>query len=91
MDADYSKREIDDHFRNLGEKIDENTRLTRDLDKKVGIQNGRVSKLEKKWYGAVIGGTVALALIGTIIGLVIYSFKLSLENTKNSILLEVRS
>ncbi len=89
MNDDYSKRELDQHFKDLGDKIDFNTKLTEDLNKKVGIQNGRVGKLETKWNSVVIGGIVGVALIGTIIGLVVYSFQLSQENLKQSILLQI--
>lgn len=96
-DAPYTKRELDDHFKQMNERFDrqdtrlisiENTGVA--TDKKVAIQNGRVSKLETKWYGLVIGGTVCLGLIGTIIGLTIYSFKLSQDNLRQQILLELK-
>ncbi len=97
MEADYTKRELDDHFKQMNERFDrQDAKLISieatgaALDKKVGIQNGRVLKLETKWYGVVIGGLVGLALIGTIIALVVYSFQLSQENLKNTILLEVK-
>lgn len=111
MDKDYSKREIDQHFiqltdkitevsSDLARKIDDNTTLTRDLNTKVGIQNGRVVKSEvaienlqkewqSKWKGFLVGASLTVFLVGVIISLVVYSFKLSLDNQRQQIMLEI--
>ncbi len=88
-ETNYSKRELDEHFRDLGGKMDANTDLTKDLVTKVGIQNGRVGKLEGKFNGVALAGTVAVFLLGIIMSLVVYSFNKSMENQKNEILLEI--
>ncbi len=97
MEADYTKRELDEHFNDMKERFNRQDvalakidKKATDIDTKVGIQNGRVGKLETKWNSVVIGGIVGMALIGTIITLVVYSFKLSQENLKNTILLELK-
>lgn len=90
MEQEYSKREIDDHFKVVGEKIQENINLTTDLNVKVGIQNGRVSKMEGRWIGIAMSGAAAIFLIGIILSLVVYSFKVSQDNLKQSILLEIK-
>lgn len=62
----YSNRELDAKFIDLGDKIDEHhddlVKTLEELNRKVGIQNGRVSKLEG-WRGMLIGGGVVLSLI----------------------------
>ena len=89
MDKDYTKRELDEHFKVIGDKLDANTKLTEELNTKVGIQNGRVGKLESKWTGVVMGGSVSIFLIGILMSLLVYSFRLSLVNLKNEVLLEI--
>lgn len=89
-EINYSKRELDEHFKELGLKIDTNTELTKDLGIKVGIQNGRVAKTEATLKGSLMAGTVAVFLLGIIMSLVVYSFKVSLNNQKNEILLEIK-
>lgn len=90
MEADYSKRELDEHFSDLKGDVAEVKKGIDSLNTKVGIQNGRVGKLETKWNSVVIGGIVGMALVGTIMGLAIYSFRLSLDNLHQSILLEIK-
>lgn len=97
MENDYSKRELDEHFRDVKERFDRQDIKLAEIqftgkatDNKVAIQNGRVGKLESKWAGVVIGGGVAVFLFGIIMSLVVYSFMVSQENLKNSILLEVK-
>lgn len=91
MDQDYTKRELDTHFKELGDKIEENTALTKSLDLKVGIQNGRVSRLESRWLGVTIAGGACVFLMGIIISLVVYSFNTSLGKLKSDILLEIKN
>lgn len=86
-EENYSKRELDEHFKTLLNKIEENTVLTRDLGVKVGIQNGNVGNL-KAWRTGI---SMVIALIAFIvIPLVVYSFTISQENLKNTILLEIK-
>ncbi len=89
-DQYYNKNMLDEHFSNVDKRFDAQDTMLIDLNRKVGIQNGRTSKLETKWASVVIGGLVATALVGTIIALVVYSFQLSQENLKNTILLELK-
>ena len=89
MDAEYSKRELDSHFKELGDKIQENTDITRQLNIKVGIQNGQVGKLESKWTGVVMAGTVLVFLLGLIMSLIVYSFNLAQSNQEQEILLRI--
>lgn len=95
QEADYTKRELDQHFKDLGEKIDYNTTLTKSLNDKVGFQNGRVTKLEEYRKTMVKNistiGSIVVFLLLIIISLVSFSFKLSQENLRNSILLEIKS
>ncbi len=88
MEADYTKRELDDHFRRLGEKIDENTRITKDLGVKVDKTNGSVGNL-KAWRTG-LGMCVALIAF-IVIPLMVYSFQLAQENLRNQILLQVQN
>lgn len=84
----YSKRELDEHFKTIGDKLDLNTALTKELGIKVGIQNGSVGNL-KAWRTGI---TMAIGVIAFIvIPLIVYSFQLSQENLKNSILLEIKN
>lgn len=89
MEPDYTKRELDEYFKELGSKIDANTELTKDLNIKVGIQNGRVAKTEATLKGAVMAGSVAVFLVGIIMSLSVYAFNISLKNQKSEILLEI--
>lgn len=87
-ELNYSKRELDEHFKNISEKIEENTELTRALNVKVGIQNGSVGNL-KAWRTGI---TMALGVVSfLVLPLIIYSFKLSQENLKNTILLQLKN
>ncbi len=88
-ELNYSKRELDEHFKEMGEKIDKNTEITQKLDIKVGIANGRTGKLEGKFNAVALSGSVAVFLIGIIMSLIVYSFKISQENLKSTILLEI--
>lgn len=97
-DKDYSKRETDEmmkgvhhRFDDIGSTLDNIGKDVASLSDKVGIQNGRVSKLESKWIGVTMAGSVAIVLIGMIISLVVYSFKVSQDNLKSTILLEISS
>ncbi len=85
----YSNREIDSHFKTVNDGIGEVNRLVVSIDGRVAIQNGRVAKLEGKsaWMAGV--GAAAIFLFGIIGGLIVYSFQLSQENLKNTILIEV--
>lgn len=91
MDADYSKREIDEHFKNVQHLLGDVKSGVDDLNKKVGIQNGRVAKLEGKAMWVTGVGFTLTFLMAIIMGLIVYSFQISQENLKNSVLLEVRS
>ena len=74
----------------LQEYADKMIRQAEAVDRKVGIQNGRTAKLEGKsaWMTGV--GVTAIFMIGIIITLVVYSFQLSQDNLKKTILLELR-
>lgn len=93
----YSLRELDDHFTQVQRRFDVqdttlgnlNTKIDA-VDKKVGIQNGRTAKLESWRTGLVMSGAVLIFLIGIIMTLIVYSFQLSQENLKNTILLEIK-
>lgn len=88
MEDNYSKRELDDHFRNVNDSIGKVAMDVKELVIKVGIQNGSVGNL-KAWR---TGTTMAIAVIAfLVIPLVIYSFKLSLDNVKISILSEIKN
>lgn len=93
---------IDTYHTETIEKIGKVTEEMISLNTKVGIQNGRVTKNETaianlqvewtgKWKGFLIGAGITLFLIGVIITLTIYSFQLSQENLKNTILLEIQN
>lgn len=90
-EENYSKRELDEHFKDLKGSIDSVFLGVKELNIKVGIQNGRVAKTEGTLRGAVMAGSVAVFLLGIIMSLVVYSFKLSQDNLKTTILLEVRA
>lgn len=89
MDDNYSKRELDEHFKDLKESVGRVETGVLNLNTKVGIQNGRVTKNESFIKGLTMVGGVALFLVGIIMSLIVYSFKISQENLKNSILLEL--
>jgi hypothetical protein len=90
MDENYTKRELDEHFKDLKESVHNIDMGLSELNKKVGLQNGRVGKLETKIGGWIIAVGCITFLFGIITALVIYSFQLSMENLKTSILLEVK-
>lgn len=97
METEYTKREMDEHFKDVKERFDRQDLKLAEIqatgkatDAKVAIQNGRVGKLESKWTGVVMGGGVGVFLIGIIMSLIVYSFIVSQENLKSSILLEVK-
>jgi hypothetical protein len=90
-EQNYSKRELDEHFKVVNDKLDGNTALTESLNVKVGIQNGRVSKLETKIGGWIIAVGCITFLFAIITSLIVYSFKLSQENLRSSILLEIQN
>lgn len=89
MDNNYSKRELDEHFLDVTKRFDTQDKLLTDLNSKVGIQNGRVTKLETRIGAGLLALGGITFLFGIITSLVVYSFKLSQENLKSSILLEV--
>lgn len=98
MEDNYSKREMDEHFKDVRERFDKQDVFLQRLDKnvegvniKVGIQNGRVAKLESWRTGLIMAGAACVFLMGIIISLVVYSFQLSQNNLKNTILLELKS
>jgi hypothetical protein len=63
MDADYSKREIDEHFRNINEKLDTNARVSNEIRALAMQTNGRVTRLENwRWYLAGIGTVIIIVL-----------------------------
>lgn len=88
-EENYSKRELDEHFGDLGKRIDAVGDGVKELNTKVGIQNGRVAKTEATLRGTVMAGSVAVFLLGIIMSLVVYSFHISLENQRSQILLEI--
>lgn len=97
MEAEYSKRELDEYFNDVKERFNRQDvslakidKKTDEIDKKVSIQNGRTAKLESWRTGIAMSGAAAVFLIGIIMSLIVYSFQLSQENLKNSILLEVK-
>lgn len=90
MEENYSKRELDEHFKDVTLKISEVKDITVAIDTKVGIQNGRVTKSETWIKGVIMAGSASVFLLGIIMSLVVYSFSISQDNLKNSILLEVK-
>lgn len=90
MEENYSKRELDEHFKDVKAKVEEVAILAKAIDTKVGIQNGRVTKSESWIKGVIMAGAASIFLVGIIMSLVVYSFTVSQENLKNSILLEVK-
>ncbi len=99
-DENYSKREMDTYFTEVkgrfdsqDEKLEEIREITKATDDKVGIQNGRVTKTEATVSSSVkaftVAGTVAIFLIGIIMSLIVYSFKISQDNLQAQILLSV--
>jgi hypothetical protein len=89
MEPDYTKREMDEHFKDISNRITENTDITKELSVKVGIQNGRVGKLEGKFNSVALASTAAFFLIGIIMSLVVYSFNVSQDRLKAEILLQI--
>ena len=89
-EENYSKREQDERHKDLKDSILAVGDIVKELNIKVGIQNGRVAKTEATVKGSIMAGSVAVFLIGIIMTLVVYSFQISQENLKNSILLEVQ-
>ena len=85
----YTKDMLDEHFKDLKESVSGVSKGIEALNVKVGIQNGRIGKLEGKFNAVALAGSSAVVLVGIIISLVVYSFTISQENLKNSILLEV--
>jgi hypothetical protein len=90
QEENYSKRELDEHFKDVKGLIEGVGTGVNNLNTKVGIQNGRIAKLEGRFNGWALAGTCAVFLIGIIMSLVVYSFKLSQENLRNTILLELQ-
>ncbi len=90
MNDNYSKRELDEHFKDVKTQIDAVTKLGTAIDIKVGIQNGRVTKNETWIRGVIMAGSASLFLLGIIGSLIVYSFKLSQDNLRNTILLEIK-
>lgn len=88
MDDNYSKRELDEHFENVKKQFEGQNKLLYDLNIKVGIQNGSVGNL-KAWRTGISMAIAVIAFI--VIPLIVYSFQLSQENLKNSILLELKN
>ena len=85
----YTKRELYEHFKDVKDKINEQNVILKDLANKVGTQNGRVGKLETKIEGWIIAVGCITFLFSIITGLIVYSFQLSQENLKHTILLEI--
>lgn len=90
MEDNYSKRELDESFKDINLSFEEIKKIGNDISVKVGIQNGRVAKIEATVKGVIMASTVASVLFGTILGLVVYSFKLSQDNLRQSIELEFK-
>ncbi len=89
-EENYSKRELDEHFKDVQVALKGVALGIEGLNTKVGIQNGRVAKLEGRFNGWALAGSCAVFLIGVIMSLVVYSFQLSQDNLKNTILLEIK-
>ncbi len=90
-EQNYSKRELDEHFKDVKMGVEQVNKGVESLNTKVAIQNGRVTKSETWVKGLAMVGTSSLFLLGIIMSLVVYSFKLSQENLKATILLEVKN
>ncbi len=97
MEADYSKRELDEHFKDINARFDKQDIVLREIkdtgkatDTKVGIQNGRVAKLETWKTGLIMAGIAVVFLFGIIMSLIVYSFQLSQQNLKSDILLQLK-
>lgn len=90
MEENYSKRELDEHFKDVKIGISNVEKGIDSLNVKVGIQNGRVTKSETWIKGMAMVSGVSVFLIGIILSLVVYSFKVSQDNLKSTILLEVK-
>lgn len=88
MEPEYSKRELDEHFRRMNERFDAQDKKLVSIDEQTKKTNGNVGSL-KAWR---FGITMCLGLIAfLVLPLIIYSFRLSQENLKNTILLELRN
>jgi hypothetical protein len=89
MTENFSTRELQNHFENLGQAIKGVGSDVKELDKKLDNQTAETAKLKLKqsWFMGL--GTGAVFLFSLIIGLVVYSFKLSIDNAKQAVLLEV--
>lgn len=93
----YTKDMLDEHFKDMNRRFDQQDNKLAEIqavgkatDTKVGIQNGRVSKLESRWMGVVMAGSATIFLIGIIISLGVYSFNTKLQQVQASILLKVQ-
>lgn len=96
MDDNYSKRELDMKFTNLEKMMDENHQETLDkletIEKTVSSMDTTHSESISSLKAWRTGIAMCLALIAfIIIPLVIYSFNLSEENLKQSILLNIKN
>lgn len=88
MNEDYSKRELDEHFKAMDSRFDKQDVQLTEIKVQTTKTNGSVISL-KAWR---TGLTMCLAIIAFIvIPLIVYSFQLSQENLKNSILLELKT
>lgn len=90
LEENYSKRELDEHFKDVKDSIEEIRKLGTSIDAKVGIQNGRVTKTEIWMKAVIFAGSCAFVLVGIIGSLIVYSFQLSQDNLKNTILLQLK-
>lgn len=90
MEENYSKRELDEHFKDVKSSIGGVKEVVDELNIKVGIQNGRVGKTEATLKGSLMAGSVAVFLLSIIMSLVVYSFNISQSNLRANILLEVK-
>lgn len=87
MEADYSKRELDEHFNQINLRFDKQDVFLNSIVVQTTKTNGSVISL-KAWR---TGLAMCLALVCfIIIPLIVYSFQLSQENLRNSILLELK-
>lgn len=91
LEENYSKRELDEHFKDIKDSIEGIRKLGTAIDAKVGIQNGRVTKTETWMKAVIFAGSCAFVLVGIIGSLIVYSFQLSQDNLKNTILLQLKS
>ena len=90
METDYTNRELDAMVKTIEDKIDNYHTETMSEIIKLGVKvdktNGSVGNL-KAWRTGI---TMVVAVIAfVVIPLIVYSFQLSQENLKNTILLEV--